>query len=176
MKTLLVTMLGLFMSFPAMADVDYGFEVGARQQSADGEGLEVDSQVNTQFGISAHVPMSGAWHLRTGMLYTPRNFTIRTGGLPLESKVEMTYLDVPVALMYKFEEYMGIYGGVIMSLNVAKKNVQKVESPLIPFVFGAAFKFAPNFGANVYFEQSGKATQGIDSTTAVGANLMITFD
>lgn len=176
MKALLTVLAGLMMSAPALADIDYGFEVGVRQQSADVNGAEVDAQVNTQFGISAHVPMSGALHLRTGMLYTLRNFKMTPTGTSLESKVETSYLDVPVTLMYKFEEYMGIYGGVILALNVDKKNVTDIQTPLIPFVFGATFKFAPNFGANVYFEQSGKAAQGLDSTTAVGANLMITFD
>lgn len=176
MKALLALITGLSMSVPVFADIDYGFEVGVRQQSAEVEGADVDSQINTQFGISAHVPMSGAWHLRTGMLYTPRNFKVTDTLTTLETKVEASYLDVPVALMYKFEEYLGIYGGVVLALNVDKKGLNKVESPLMPFIFGATFKFAPNFGANVYFEKSGKAAEGLDSTTAVGANLMITFD
>lgn len=168
----------IFCSY-ALADIDYGLEVGIRQQSGDVEGLSADSQMGLQFGVSANVPMSGALHLHTGMLYTQRPLLAKD---PLgDNKITMNYLDVPVALMYKFEEHMGVYAGVVLALNLDKKLdrgvLEDVKSPLIPFIFGASFKFAPNFGINLYYEHtSGDVAKNLKDYRAVGANLLITFD
>ncbi len=52
-----------------------------------------------------------------------------------------------------------------------------VESMTTPIVVGATFKFAPQLGGNVYVESlSGDVADGIKNFTAVGANLMVTFD
>jgi hypothetical protein len=173
----LVAALGM-MSSVAMADQDYGFEVGIRQQSGDVDGATVDSQMGMQFGGYGHIPLSGALHLRTGLLYTQRNILIKGA---VDNKVSMNYLDIPVALMYKFEEYAGVYGGVVLAMNLDKKadfgTVNDVKSPLIPFIIGAAFKFHPNFGVNIYYENaSGEAADGLENYRAVGANLQIAFD
>ncbi|MNJ93402.1 hypothetical protein D3C87_110820 [compost metagenome] len=169
----------------AMADIDYGLEVGIRQQAGevDAAGYSAKSQMGMQFGGFAHIPMTGALHLRTGMLYTQRPLVVETDATGTEDKVTMNYLDVPVALMYKFEEYAGIYAGVSLGLNIDSSGevggtkVKDAKSMLMPLIFGAAFKFAPNFGANIYFESaSGEAADGLENYRAVGANLMITFD
>ncbi len=174
-----VAALGM-MASPAFADIDYGLEVGVRQQSGDVDGTaSTKSQMGMQFGAYVHAPISGPLHLRTGMLYTQRPLVIE--GTP-DTKVSMNYLDVPVALMYKFEEYAGVYAGVALGLNLDKSadngmTVTDVKSPLIPFLFGASFKFAENLGANIYYESaSGDAAQGLKNYRAVGANLQITFD
>lgn len=163
----------------AQADMDYAVEVGVRQQSADVEGASADSQMGMQFGVTANVPVSGAVNFHTGMLYTQRNILVKTPGG--DSKVEMSYLDIPVTLMYKFEEYVGVYAGVAVALNLDKKaehgTVEDVKSPLMPLLLGVSFKFAPNFGANLYYENaSGEAAKFLKDYRAVGVNLMVTFD
>lgn len=172
--------LGLMSSF-ALAEIDYGLEVGVRQQSGDIVGGSTKSQMGMQFGATAHFPLSGPLHLRTGMLYTQRVLTL--SGTP-ENKVSMNYLDVPVALMYKFEEYAGVFAGISLGLNLDKSadvgTVTDVTSPLTPFLMGVSFKFAPNLGATLFYESSSGAVakigQELKDYRAVGANLMITFD
>lgn len=166
------------MSSAAMADIDYGLEVGIRQQSGDVDGASTKSQMGMQFGATAHFPISGPLHLRTGMLYTQRPLVVEGA---TNNKVTMNYLDVPVALMYKFEEYAGVFAGISLGLNLDKNadvgTVKDVKSPLIPILIGASFKFAPNLGATLYYESaSGEAAEGLKNYRAVGANLMITFD
>lgn len=168
------------MSGLAFADIDYGLEVGVRQQSGDVDGTATtDSRMGMQFGATAHLPLSGPLHLRTGMLYTQRPLVVKMlGG---ENKIEMNYLDVPVALMYKFEEGAGIYAGIILALNLDKSadvgTIEDVKTPLMPFVFGASFKFMPNLGVNLYYEMaSGEVAKDLKDYRAVGANLQITFD
>ncbi|MEN0059661.1 MAG: outer membrane beta-barrel protein [Bdellovibrio sp.] len=160
----------------AQADVDYQLELGIRQQSGDAEaaGSTAKSQMGFQFGATAHLPLTGALHLRTGMLYTQRPLIVETAGD--ETKVSINYLDIPVALMYKFEEYVGVFAGVSLAMNIDKTNAEDVESPFIPVIIGTSFKFAPNLGATLYYEGGGKAADGLKDYRAVGANLLITFD
>lgn len=174
---LLVATLG-FMSPVAMAEIDYGLEVGVRQQSGDVDSGSTKSQMGLQFGATAHFPISGPLHLRTGMLYTQRSITV--SGTP-DNKVSMNYLDIPVALMYKFEEYAGVYAGISLGMNLDKTadvgTVTDVKSPITPLLIGAAFKLAPQFGMALYYESaSGEVAKGFKDYRAVGANLMITFD
>lgn len=167
-------------STPALADLDFGLEAGIRQQSGDFEsGNAAKSQMGLQFGATAHFPISGPLHLRTGMLYTQRPLVEELAGG--DNKVSMNYLDIPVALMYKFEEYAGVFAGVSLALNLDKSadsgTVQDVKSPLVPILIGASFKFAPQMGVALYYESaSGDVARGIKDYRAVGANLMITFD
>lgn len=173
----LLAVLGLSAS-TALADIDYGLEVGIRQQSGDVDGVSTKSQMGMQFGATAHFPISGPLHLRTGMLYTQRPLVVEQSP---DNKVTMNYLDVPVALMYKFEEYAGVFVGISLGLNLDKNadsgTITDVKSPLIPFLIGASFKFAPELGATLYYESaSGEAARGLKDYRAVGANLMITFD
>ncbi|QDK36334.1 outer membrane beta-barrel protein [Bdellovibrio sp. NC01] len=173
----------------AMADVDYGLEVGIRSQSgdADATGSSTTSQTAIQFGGIIHYPISGGWHIRSGMLYTQRPLIVKTSGSTVENKVSMNYLDVPVAIMYKFEDYAGIFGGVSLGMNLDKSCdapncvVTDVKTPILPFIFGASFKFAPQLGATIYFESYGDTVaksppDNLKNYRAVGANLLITFN
>lgn len=176
-KFILIALSVLGISSAAFADNDFGIEAGIRQQSGDAEsGASTTSQNGFQFGGFAHFPIYEKLHIRTGMLYTQRPLEVGT------VKVSMNYLDVPVTLLYKFEEYAGIYGGVSLGLNLDAKSdsgsdPDDVTSPLVPLLFGAFFKFHPNFGVNIYYESaSGKVADGLENYRAVGANLMITFD
>lgn len=182
MKKLALSLVAvLSVSSVAMADIDYGLEVGVRSQSGDVATTtsSTSSQMGLQFGATAHFPISGPLHLRTGMLYTQRPLIVKTG--TAENKISMNYLDIPVALMYKFEEYAGVFAGVSLGMNLDKSadtgTVTDVKSPLMPMIIGASFKFAPDLGIALYYENaSGEAAQGLKDYRAVGANLMITLD
>jgi hypothetical protein len=179
-KLVLIALSVLGLSSVSMADTDFGLEVGIRQQSGDVDGTgSTDAENGIQFGGFAHFQLVNNLHLRTGMLYTER--PLMTKPLGVENKVKLTYLDVPLALMYKFEEGAGVYGGVSLAMKLDASSdlgdPEDVTSPLIPIIFGAFFKFHPNFGVNIYYEMaSGKVADGLENYRAVGANLMVTFD
>lgn len=165
------------------AEADYGLEVGTRQQSGDAEGGQsTKSQMTMQFGATAHFPLSSALYLRTGMLFTPRALVVEDNPDPgVDNKVTINYLDIPLALMFKFEDSAGVFAGISLGLNLDKSSdhgtVTDVKSPLIPFLLGASFKFMPNLGLALYYESaSGEVAKGLKDYRAVGANLMITFD
>lgn len=163
------------MSSAALADVDYQLEVGVRQQSGDVDSpATAKSQMGMQFGATTHLPLGEKWHFRTGMLYTQRPLIVENASV--ETKVSINYLDVPVALMFKFEEHIGVFFGVHLGLNIDKTNAEDVKSPIMPFVLGTSFKFAPNMGAVLYYDNGAEVAEGLKNSRAVGANLTITFD
>lgn len=191
MKKLVLSVLFAFGFFSstvfAAGDADYGLEVGIRSQSGDADGgtSSTTSQTAVQFGGVVHLPISGSWYIRTGMLYTQRPLQVKDAS-GVQDKISMNYLDVPVAVMYKFEDYAGVFGGVSLGLNLDKScdapncEVNDVKTPILPFIFGANFKFAPQLGATIYFESYGDTLATVPPYTmknyrAVGANLMITF-
>lgn len=189
MKKLALSLLvisGLFSS-AAFADLNYGLELGVRSQSGDTDvaGGSTDSKTAMQFGIFGIMPISGAWNVRTGLLYTQRPLVETVSGV--ENKIDMNYVDIPLNIMYKFEDYAGVYLGVNLAINMDKKcgaancTISDVTSPLIPLTVGASFKFAPNFGLNIYFESAGGKvakvnTHELSNYRAIGANLLLTFD
>lgn len=184
----LIVLPNIAMAAPS-ASADYGLEVGLHSQSGDAEGSTTTtaSQTTIQFGGVVHFPINAQLSLRTGMLYTQRPLVVKSSGV--DNKVSLTYLDVPVALMLKFEDYAGVFAGLSLGMNLDKScdaincTLSDVKTPIIPMTFGASFKFAPNLGATLYFESYGDtvAKSVTDNYTlknyrAVGANLMITFN
>ena len=186
MKKILLALIVSLSTVPAFADYDFGLEVGIRQQSGDVDGTDLSSksQMGMQFGGFLVIPIANQWHIRTGMLYTQRPLEVENDSTNKNAQLTMNYLDVPVAAMFKFEEYAGIFAGVSLGLNIDHSSddktvadIDNVNSPIIPMLFGASFKFAPNFGATLYFESTGgEVADGLKNYRAVGANLQITFD
>lgn len=155
-------------------------EVGFKWNSASLNASTSDKQVmGYQLGVSTVANVSESFGVRTGMFYSERpfeaNFTLST------TKGKITYFEVPVQLMFKIEDYAGVYVGpsvaVKLSDEVSPGSLTDVKAMVIPLTFGAAFKFLPNFGANVFFETvSGDLANGVSNSRAVGVNLLIALD
>ena len=182
---LVLVTVSSFFSSAAFADLTYAIEAGIRQQSGDTDvtGYSTKSQMGFQFGASAVFPISGPWNLRTGMLYTQRPLVLENDTTSEEIKVSMNYLDVPLQVMYKFEDYAGVFIGTSLAFNIDNSSDNKtafktsdVETPFLPIVFGASFKFAPQLGATLYFESGSSIAKDLSNYRAVGANLLVTFD
>lgn len=155
-------------------------EVGFKWASADVKNADSNKQViGYQVGGSAVFDIAGNFGIKTGLFYNERPFESTFGSSTLKGKI--TYFDIPVLLMFKFEDYAGVYVGPAMSLKLSDEvspgKLTNIKGNVVPLMVGAQFKFAPNFGANIYFESvSGEIADNISNSRAVGANLMITFD
>ncbi len=178
MKTLMAILTLFTWQTMAANYTDAAVELGFRQQNGtyDGEGIDEKAQTGFQVGVSGAFPIADKFSFRTGMFYVEK---------PLEAdggvKTKFTYFQVPVTGMFKFQEYAGVYFGVNAEVNLGSDcepgSCDDVKSLTTPFVVGAAFKFASQLGANVFFESgSGEVADGVKDFRAVGANLMITFD
>jgi len=157
-----------------------GVELGIRQQAADAvtAGVSTSTEMAYQFGLVGAFPMTEALLFRSGFLYTQRPVTAKVG--TVKSKFTYNYFDIPVTLMWKMNEFGGVYGGVNVALAASADCDNCTTSPekkgAMPVVIGGTFKFAPNFGVDVYYEAIGKIGEDFEKGSAVGANLLITFD
>lgn len=183
----LIVLVGVCAVTPIWA-AEFSAEAGFRQQSGDGaSGITTKSEVGYQLGMTGSFELNGPLMFRTGLLYTQRPLTFQvTGATSSEAKVSLTYFDVPLTVMYKFEDYGGVYAGLVAAVNLDKSysgtgslatnNLTDVKSMITPFILGAAFKFAPGMGVNIYFESAGDVAKDQKSYRGVGANFMLNFD
>lgn len=188
MKTMLL-MISLFFSSMAFAqktspDFSYSMpaiEAGFKWNTAKIVGSTSDKQeVGFQLGISTVLNFSSNIGLRSGMFYSERPFASEIGGLTVKGKI--SYFEVPAQLMFKFEEYAGVYVGPSFSVKLGDEvsggnTLTDAKSFITPLTFGAQFKFVPNLGANVFFETvPGDLANGVSNSRAVGVNLLFTLD
>lgn len=160
-------------------------EGGFRQQNGDVDNAKgISPQTAFQFGGTAAFELSGPLFFRTGLFYTQRPLKATSKATDGELEFRMNYFDVPVTLLYKINDFAGVYGGLIVATNLEKTwkhagtsvDAQDVKSPTLPFVMGAQFKFHPEMGVNLYYEMAGDVAKGLSAYKAVGANLMFTFE
>jgi hypothetical protein len=178
MKILIIVLLATI-SAHAVNYSDAAFEIGFRQQNGTVTGgADEKAKTGYQVGVSGTVPITDVLSFRSGLFYVEKSIEVDTTP---KTELKFTYFQVPVTLMAKLMDNMGLYAGVNVEFNLGDdctaNSCDDVESMTTPFVLGAAFKFAPQLGANLFFESgSGKVAEGIKDFKAVGVNLMITFD
>lgn len=178
-SALLITATMTLVSLSAFAQF-MGVELGVRQQSSSAEasGTTTSTEMAYQFGLVGAFPMSDTFSFRSGFLYTQRPITAKTG--TTTTKYTFNYFDIPLTVLWRLNEFGGVYGGVNLALAASADcdncatNVEKTGA--MPLVIGGTFKFAPNFGVDVYFEAMNKFNDDFKEGRAVGANLLITFD
>lgn len=178
MKILLLVLLASI-SAKAVNYSDAAFELGFRQQNGTVTGAtDEKAKIGYQVGVSGSLPITDILSFRSGLFYVEKAIELDTTP---KTEYKFTYFQVPVTLMAKLIDNLGVYAGVNVDFNLGEdcptNSCQNVESMTTPFVLGAAFKFAPQMGANLFFESgSGEVADDIKDFKAVGVNLMITFD
>lgn len=181
MKRLALLVTTLF-SFTTMAS-DIGVEVGFRQQSGDTQSGSTTTQTGYHVGGVGTFDLSGPLLFRAGFEYVQRPLTTTVSSV--DNKYTMNYFDVPVGLLYKFSDYGGVFGGISIAnrldgsctASAGTCSVVNPKSMITPFQLGASFKFAPQMGMILIYENmSGDVAQGLSNYRAVGANFFITFD
>lgn len=179
----------LFLSILAVVTVsvsaqanDFAVVLGFRSNSAETNvaATSYDATTSFQAGVLGFWDYTDLLGLRGGFLYTQRNFN--TSGAP-STEVKLGYFDVPMTLTVKISDYARFFAGPVLALNVSKKTSagfvgKSPESASIGLQLGASFKFAPQFGAELFYEMlPGRIwTDGLKDAKSVGANLLITFE
>lgn len=190
MKNILYIIISVFISSAAFAQaMDYGLIVGFRSQSGDisTSGASVKSAVGYQLGAISNIKFHDMFGLRTGLMYVERNTKFSYDATAAEADAKLTYFDIPLNLAIKFEDYASVYVGVNLSMNLSNSlsgsgywsgsKFTDVKSMVMPFTLGADFRFAPQIGANLFFESiSGELAAGVKNYRAVGANFIYYFD
>ncbi len=185
MKALFTLVMGFLLSVSVYAN-DFAAAVGFRSNSADAvsTGADVSSKVGLGAGVIGFFDLASQFQIRSGFLYTQRNFEVgATGGTKYETN--FGYVDVPVTAMYKFADYAGAFLGPVLALNVSKDckapggcGTESPDGMSLALQFGASFKFAPQLGAEFYYESIPSTfwKDNLKNERAVGANLLFTFE
>lgn len=171
----------------AHAEVAYSMpalEVGFKLNTMDRDGATSNKQTQAfQAGGSIVFDFAENFGLKTGLMYSERTFKNEVGTAEFKGKI--TYFDIPLHVMFKFEDYAGIFFGPSFSTKLGDEctastgscSLTDVKSTIIPLTFGAQFKMSPNFGLSLFFETiSGEVAGGLKSSRGVGANLLFVFD
>jgi hypothetical protein len=173
----------------AKAEIAYSMpalEVGFKLNTMDADGATSNKQTQAfQGGGSIVFDFADTgFGLKTGLMYSERTFKNETGASTDEGKI--TYFDIPAQIMFKFEDYAGIFFGPSFSTKLgdeckrsggASCALTDIKSTIMPLTFGAQFKMASNFGLSLFFETiSGDVAQNLGSSRGVGANLLFVFD
>ncbi len=182
----------LLISSHAFAQISYSMpaiEFGIKSNSVDHELAVSNRQANGyQGGLSVVINLSNEadadFGTRTGLFYSERPFKNElSNSQTFEGKI--TYVEFPFQLMFKFEEYAGVYVGPSYSSKLGDDceglgcgmGLTEIKSTLIPITFGAEFKIFPYVGVNLFFENvSGGIAQSLKNSRAIGLNLMIIAD
>ena len=176
-------LFALLMTVGAFAQAqDLGVVVGARADSADAttKGYTDAGKTNFQIGAIAKFDLKDAWQIRSGFIYTQRNYTLQNGTTDI-GDLKFTYFEIPVGLLYKFSDFGGAFIGPSLDFNVSKTcpggACTGVSGMPIGMQVGASFKFAPQMGAEIYYETlSSKLADEAEAPKAVVVNFMVTFD
>jgi hypothetical protein len=164
---------------------DYGIALGIRSDSAtsNASGTSISANTDYQGGVVAAIEAISAIEIRTGLFYTSRQYgyTPATGA---SGTASFSYADIPVGLLWKLSDYGGPFVGANFGFNVASScptgsgictGSNSVNSSITGYQFGVHFKFAPQFGAELYYEGMSAIVTGIDSAKAFAFNLFMTF-
>lgn len=172
----------------AHAEIAYSMpalELGFKLNTMDLKGATSNKQTQAFQGGGSIVFDFGnsGFGLKTGLIYSERTFKNETTLTNYEGKI--TYFDIPLQVMFKFEDYAGIFVGPSFSTKLGDEckatvgscNLTGIKSSIMPLTFGAQFKMASNFGLSLFFETiSGDVADNLGSSRGVGANLLFVFD
>lgn len=162
-----------------------GVEGGFRWNSADVDTANSNKQeIGFQIGGSAVFDLHENFGIKTGLFYTDRPFKSTFPSTPESTGTgKISYFDVPVFAMYKFEDYAGVYAGPSLGIKLGDEYsnsagggaLTEIKGMIIPFTFGAQFKMSESLGLNLFFESAGELAKGIKASRAVGVNALFTF-
>jgi hypothetical protein len=187
----LLFFFGLVLCSAAQAQ-EYGFLAGVHQTTAafDGAsgGASIDGKFNFKFGLTMGFELAPGMRFRTGAIYNQRHFEMKNvtaGPLVFDEKVNFDYVDVPANFQYNFNENIGVFGGLVVGININDKvnvpgsnvNVDANANGLIPLVdVGVNILAADMIGFDVYYERGlGKIADGVKDYSTFGGNFIYWF-
>ncbi len=178
MKTVILILQAVLVSQLAMAS-NYGVGGGVRTDSASSNtsGTNIGSSTNYMAGVIGQMDLVAQLQARAGFFYTQRSYQFNPLG-GAQGAANFTYLDVPLGLLWKLSDYGGPFIGANFALNVSAScpgTCTGVSSMPMGWQLGAQFKFAPEWGAALYYESMSVVMTGIDQPKAIAAQLFYMY-
>jgi len=174
-KIIVSVLAGLTISGTALAQ-EFGFTGGFHNSSAsekNGSG-SISSEIGYKLGLALKFPMVDQLNFKTGLIYSYRPFEYSGTSV----KAKFAYLDIPVLVEYKFNDMVGVFGGLVMGIKVSDK-ISTGATPtgmedIIPLAqVGVSFLFDDLYGFDIYAERGlGDIYDGAKDYTSFGANFV----
>ncbi len=160
---------------------EFGVLLGVHQTTADANstGTSVDGVFNFKAGLAVGLALSDTAKFRTGLLYNQRHIELNTAGF--KTKVNFDYFDVPALVQFNVNEMFGLFGGLVVGINVndeTKPKLQDVDAKgLIPLLnLGVNLMFQDLIGFDVYYERGlGEFANNLENYGTFGANFIYWF-
>ena len=168
-------------SAPVVAQ-EYGALLGVHQTSADSDvnNVSVDGVFNFKAGLTVGFELAEFTKFRTGVIYNQRHLETTTAGNKMD--VNYAYLDVPALVQYNVNEMFGMFGGLIVGINVndnlkpQPSNHVDVENMIPLLSLGINLTFQDMIGFDVYYERGmGDIGEGLENFSTFGANFLYWF-
>ena len=182
---ILVSLLGLLFAIPAFGQ-EYGFVAGVHQTGAETDiaGTSIDGKFNFKLGLAMGFELLPQMRFRTGTIYS-RRYVEFNASSTVKERLNYDYIDVPVNFQYNFNDMVGVFGGLVVGINIS----DKVDSPLgvpvsdrgtnglIPLAdLGLNFLFEDMIGFDLYFERGlGKFAENWKNFNTFGGNFIYWF-
>jgi len=184
-KSLLILATGLLMNSAAFAQ-EFGALAGVHQTTADTDssGSSINGVFNFKAGMLVNFGLNDMAKFRTGLLYNQRHVEVKASGTKI-AEINYNYLDVPALFQYNMNEMFGLFGGLVVGINVGDDvkvsngyttgNTNK--KGLIPLAqIGANVTFDNMIGFDLYYERGiGEFADHMKDFSTFGANFIYWF-
>ncbi len=170
------------------SDLDFAVLVGTKNNSAttDITGATVTSKFGIMVGVLGLLPLTrNGFGIRSGGIYNQRYVTMGPSNQG-DIEIQYTYFDIPMTPMLQIDRLITLFAGPVLAFNQSKDvscskaptcAAADVKSFLMPIQIGADFRFAPQFGGEVFFESiSGDISKNVANMTSVGFAGLIFFE
>lgn len=180
-KNILPILAAMTFSAPVVAQ-EYGALLGVHQTSADSDvtTTSVDGVFNFKAGLAVGFELAEFTKFRSGIIYNQRHLESTRAGQ--KTDINYDYLDVPALIQYNVNEMFGMFGGLIVGINVndnlkPKPAVDVDVETLIPLLsVGVNLTFQDMIGFDVYYERGmGDIADGLENYSTFGANFLYWF-
>lgn len=179
-KMLFTALMAAFVSQGTLAQ-EFGILGGFGQTTAESKvsGVSEDGEIGYRLGGVVKLEMANQMLFRSGLIYSYRPFTFKSG--TVEANFKFAYLDVPALVEYRFNDTFGLFGGLVIGINASDKAEvggisadPKGMKSLYPLAqVGASMLFQDMFGFDLYYERGlGEIYDGAENYSTIGANFV----
>lgn len=154
--------------------------------------LSTSSDVGFRGGVLGFAEITREAYIRTGVAIGQRKFSLQSEGMRTQG--EFLYLEVPVTLLYLFNEHVGFYAGAELGIKLSDSaRSNDVTSNAAGWInpnslifgptIGGHFRFTPDlgmelgyvYGLNTMVEGPSGGNQKISEASGVQVSLMFIF-
>ncbi len=173
----------------AASGTDVGYYLGIKDatfSTSASNGPTFNTQAGLMAGVIAIGDLSGDLKFRAGGYYAER--TAKTTMSSITSTLKFSYLDVPLTVLYKFNDMVGLFGGALLGLKVSdsctgdsticsdpKSGNANPKSFVSAAQLGFDVKFHPNWAGEIYYEIGLSDVSDYTKVSALSAGIMFIY-